>query len=103
MNWAKPCLACFDDGGAEIVIDGETGLLVHQPRSLARPAGGDYSNITPPRCTRSGSRRNLLLCWRDRIGRSIYNLTRSVRLARGRGTTSSAGAVRSQVPRDLRW
>lgn len=31
MNQAKPCLACRDDGGAEVVADGETGLLVGQP------------------------------------------------------------------------
>ncbi|MDP1737479.1 MAG: glycosyltransferase family 4 protein [Caulobacter sp.] len=28
MNYAKPCLACRDDGGADVVVDGETGLLV---------------------------------------------------------------------------
>lgn len=28
MNYAKPCLACRDDGGGEVVIDGETGVLV---------------------------------------------------------------------------
>lgn len=31
MNWARPCLACHDDGGADVVVDGETGLLVAQP------------------------------------------------------------------------
>lgn len=28
MNYAKPCLACRDDGGGEVVVDGETGVLV---------------------------------------------------------------------------
>ncbi len=28
MNYAKPCLACHDDGGADVVADGETGVLV---------------------------------------------------------------------------
>lgn len=28
MNYARPCLACRDDGGASIVVDGETGLLI---------------------------------------------------------------------------
>lgn len=48
MNWARPCLACHDDGGADVVVDEETGLLVDQPirperlqqaieRLLARP------------------------------------------------------------------
>lgn len=31
MNYAKPCVACCDDGGAEIVLDGETGFLIDQP------------------------------------------------------------------------
>jgi phosphatidylinositol alpha-1,6-mannosyltransferase len=31
MNYARPCVACRDDGGAEVVGDGETGLLVGQP------------------------------------------------------------------------
>jgi phosphatidylinositol alpha-1,6-mannosyltransferase len=31
MNYAKPCLACRGDGGAEIVRDGETGILIDQP------------------------------------------------------------------------
>lgn len=34
MNFAKPCLACRDDGGAEVVADGETGVLVDQPIDL---------------------------------------------------------------------
>ena len=28
MNAAKPCLACRDDGGGEVVVDGETGVLI---------------------------------------------------------------------------
>jgi starch synthase len=31
MNYAKPCLACHDDGGAEVVVHNETGVLVPQP------------------------------------------------------------------------
>lgn len=31
MNQARPCLACHDDGGADVVVDGETGFLVRQP------------------------------------------------------------------------
>lgn len=31
MNYALPCIACRDDGGADVVVDGETGLLVDQP------------------------------------------------------------------------
>ncbi len=32
MNFAKPCLACRDDGGGEVVVDQETGLLI--PRAF---------------------------------------------------------------------
>ncbi|MGH6951884.1 MAG: glycosyltransferase family 4 protein [Vitreimonas sp.] len=31
MNHALPCVACRDDGGADVVVEGETGLLVSQP------------------------------------------------------------------------
>lgn len=31
MNSARPCIACRDDGGADVVVHGETGLLVGQP------------------------------------------------------------------------
>ncbi len=31
MNHALPCLACHDDGAADVVVDGETGLLIRQP------------------------------------------------------------------------
>ena len=31
MNYAKPCLACRDDGGAEVVMHEKTGLLIAQP------------------------------------------------------------------------
>ena len=31
MNYAKPCVGCFGDGGEDVIVDGETGLLVHDP------------------------------------------------------------------------
>lgn len=31
MNHALPCLACHEDGAADVVVDRETGLLVKQP------------------------------------------------------------------------
>jgi phosphatidylinositol alpha-1,6-mannosyltransferase len=31
MACGKPCIACHDDGGAEVVVDGETGILVSNP------------------------------------------------------------------------
>jgi phosphatidyl-myo-inositol dimannoside synthase len=32
MNAAKPCLGCRDDGAEDIIVDGETGLLVRNPK-----------------------------------------------------------------------
>lgn len=31
MNHALPCLACHEDGAADVVADGETGVLIGQP------------------------------------------------------------------------
>ena len=31
MNWAKPCVGCFDDGAEDVIIHEKTGLLVHDP------------------------------------------------------------------------
>jgi phosphatidylinositol alpha-1,6-mannosyltransferase len=31
MNWAKPCVGCFDDGAEDVIIQEKTGLLVHDP------------------------------------------------------------------------
>ena len=36
MNHALPCVACQDDGGADVVVHGETGLLVDQPIEQAQ-------------------------------------------------------------------
>lgn len=33
MNYAKACLGCVNDGGADVIVDGETGLLVGNPPS----------------------------------------------------------------------
>jgi phosphatidylinositol alpha-1,6-mannosyltransferase len=39
MNHAKPCIACRDDGGSDVVVDGETGLLVSQAFDTAELVG----------------------------------------------------------------
>jgi len=31
MNFAKPCVGCFDDGAADVIRHGETGYLVRNP------------------------------------------------------------------------
>jgi phosphatidyl-myo-inositol dimannoside synthase len=32
MNYAKPCLGCFDDGAEDVISDRETGLLIRDPK-----------------------------------------------------------------------
>ena len=34
MNFAKPCVGCFDDGAEDIIVDGETGYLLHDAGNL---------------------------------------------------------------------
>lgn len=31
MNYAKACVGCFDDGGEDVIVPGETGHLVREP------------------------------------------------------------------------
>lgn len=31
MNYAKPCVGCFDQGAEDVIVHGETGYLVHDP------------------------------------------------------------------------
>lgn len=31
MNFGKPCVGCLDDGAIAVIINGETGFLVHDP------------------------------------------------------------------------
>ncbi|MFT5329587.1 MAG: phosphatidylinositol alpha-1,6-mannosyltransferase [Parasphingorhabdus sp.] len=55
MNHALPCLACHEDGAADVVVDGETGLLVKQPiddNELTAAIVGLLSN--PPRARELG-------------------------------------------------
>lgn len=33
MNYAKPCVGCFDDGAEDVIVHGETGYLVHDPHN----------------------------------------------------------------------
>lgn len=33
MNYGKPCVGCFDDGAEEVIMHGETGLLVRDPNA----------------------------------------------------------------------
>lgn len=31
MNYGKACVGCFDQGAEDVILDGETGFLVHDP------------------------------------------------------------------------
>ncbi|MEL6977863.1 MAG: glycosyltransferase family 4 protein [Pseudomonadota bacterium] len=56
MNRAKPCLACRGDGGAEVVVDGETGVLIDQPvRREALVAALSQLLADPARAARLGA------------------------------------------------
>jgi phosphatidylinositol alpha-1,6-mannosyltransferase len=39
MNYAKPCVGCFDDGAEEVIVPGETGWLVRDPADAAELHG----------------------------------------------------------------
>lgn len=32
MNFGKPCVGCFDCGAGAVIVNNETGLLVHEPK-----------------------------------------------------------------------
>lgn len=36
MNYAKACLGCRDDGAADVIVHGETGLLLDDPDDIAK-------------------------------------------------------------------
>lgn len=38
MNWGKTCVGCADDGGADVIVHGQTGLLVNDPKDIAELA-----------------------------------------------------------------
>ena len=48
MACGKPCIACRDDGGADVVVDGETGILVSQPPSVDDIARACIELMTKP-------------------------------------------------------
>lgn len=39
MNFAKPCVGCRNDGAADVVVHGRTGLLVNDPDDLSELTG----------------------------------------------------------------
>ncbi len=82
MNHALPCVACRDDGAADVVLDGQTGVLIDQPvqidaladslcrllsspnapaNSAMRVGTGCVAN-SPPKHTRSACRPSCSIC-----------------------------------------
>lgn len=53
MNRALPCLACHDDGGADVVMDGVTGMLVHQPIDKVKLTEDIIALLSDPRRARA--------------------------------------------------
>jgi phosphatidylinositol alpha-1,6-mannosyltransferase len=39
MNYARPCVGCYDDGAEDVIVPGETGLLVRDPRDTEEVLG----------------------------------------------------------------
>ena len=33
MNYAKPCVGCYDQGAEDVIVHGESGFLVHDPHN----------------------------------------------------------------------
>src|SRR5206468_9099843 len=48
MNYGKPCVGCFDDGGEDVIVHGETGHLVHDPEDPAELLSALESLIVSP-------------------------------------------------------
>jgi phosphatidylinositol alpha-1,6-mannosyltransferase len=57
MNFAKPCLGCRDDGAEDVIVDGETGLLIKNPRDKAELAGAVLRLLRDPEEARAMGRR----------------------------------------------
>jgi phosphatidylinositol alpha-1,6-mannosyltransferase len=39
MNYAKPCVGCFDDGAEDVIVHGKTGYLVRDPNDARELCG----------------------------------------------------------------
>ena len=59
MNFAKPCLGCFDDGAEEVIVDGETGYLVHDPWDQVELGSALAALLGDPRRSAEMGRRGL--------------------------------------------
>jgi len=57
MNFAKPCLGCRDVGAEDVIVHGETGLLVNDPNDKAELAGAVQRLLRDPDEAREMGRR----------------------------------------------
>ena len=53
MNYAKACVGCFDDGGEDVIVHGETGYLVHDPSDSREMLAVLEALLADPARTRS--------------------------------------------------
>ena len=57
MNYAKPCLGCSDQGTEDVIVPGETGVLVRDPGDDDELAGGIESLLADPIAVRGSGQR----------------------------------------------
>jgi len=57
MNQAKACLGCWDQGTEDVIVDGETGILIRDPRNPEELRAAIVRLLDDPaRCARMGLR-----------------------------------------------
>ena len=39
MNYAKPCVGCFNQGAEDVIMHGETGFLINDPNNAQELLG----------------------------------------------------------------
>lgn len=82
MNYAKPCVGCFDQGAEDVILHGQTGLLVADPHDRGELVGVLRALLADPERARSMGRQGLALLHerftsrhhRDRVKRQIAAL-----------------------------
>lgn len=57
MNHGRACLGCRNQGSEEVIVHGETGLLVHDPKDLDELAGALRNLLADPARTAALGRR----------------------------------------------
>ncbi|MCH7562947.1 MAG: glycosyltransferase family 4 protein, partial [Gemmatimonadetes bacterium] len=57
MNFGKPCVGCFDQGAAEVIVHGETGLLVEDPGDADELLGALHAILRQPEYAKELGRR----------------------------------------------